>query len=239
LIEEAYNQEPRVVQHICTAFYYYSGRPRDFAFSFTQEWPIGGQAHQLSYTIPVLSLASGSAEGFGDVLVNYRYQLCGPSGSSVSVAPRFTLILATGDRSKGFGAGVLGYQVNVPMSHRVSDGWVYHVNAGATLLPHAPGEGATGEVKRTLVTYAVGASGIWLAREQLNFILEALVSSGEDFGSSGETERTWETILNPGIRFAINISPMQIVPGLSFPTSFTTGSTRLGILVYLSFEHPF
>ena len=50
-IEEAYNQEARVVQHIST-FSYVAGAAPERDGSFTQEWPIGGQAHQLSYTIP-------------------------------------------------------------------------------------------------------------------------------------------------------------------------------------------
>src|SRR5206468_7864303 len=51
LIEEAYNQEPGVVQHIFQAVYSNDPRQRGWAFAFTQEWPIYGQDHQFSYTI--------------------------------------------------------------------------------------------------------------------------------------------------------------------------------------------
>src|SRR6476660_8917897 len=52
LIEEAYNQEPGVVQHIFQSVYSSGPRQRGWAFAFTQEWPIGGQDHQFSYTVP-------------------------------------------------------------------------------------------------------------------------------------------------------------------------------------------
>src|SRR6185312_16420034 len=46
LIEEAYNQESGVVQHIST---FERADGGDWAYSFTQEWPLGGIRHQLSY----------------------------------------------------------------------------------------------------------------------------------------------------------------------------------------------
>lgn len=52
LIEEGYNQEPGVVQHIVTAHYNNDSRRRGWEFVFTQEWPIFSQTHQFSYTIP-------------------------------------------------------------------------------------------------------------------------------------------------------------------------------------------
>ena len=64
LMEEAYNQEPRVVQHI-NALMRFNG---EWAYAFTQEWPVGSQRHQLSYTVPVTT-------GLGDLAINYRHQL--------------------------------------------------------------------------------------------------------------------------------------------------------------------
>ena len=55
-IEEAYNQEPGVVQHIFQALYSSGPRQRGWAFTFTQEWPIYGQDHQFSYTVPCFHL---------------------------------------------------------------------------------------------------------------------------------------------------------------------------------------
>src|SRR5262245_56577983 len=56
LVEEAYNQEAGVVQHIFNAYYAVNqlGGPDDkfWQLSFTQEWPVFSQTHQFSYTIP-------------------------------------------------------------------------------------------------------------------------------------------------------------------------------------------
>jgi hypothetical protein len=65
LIEEAYNQEAGVVQHIFT---FMRSRGGTYVSTFTQEWPVRGLTHQLSYTLPVQRRR-------GDALINYRYQL--------------------------------------------------------------------------------------------------------------------------------------------------------------------
>src|SRR5262245_48740936 len=47
LLEEAYNQEPGVVQHI--SFFTYAAESEAWLYAFTQEWPAPGDArHQLS-----------------------------------------------------------------------------------------------------------------------------------------------------------------------------------------------
>src|ERR1044072_3548770 len=56
LIEEDYNQEAGVVQHISTFARPSSGG--GWAFSFTQEWPVRSMKHQFSYTLPVINAAS-------------------------------------------------------------------------------------------------------------------------------------------------------------------------------------
>ena len=103
LIEEAYNQERGVVQHISTF-----GRASDaWAYSFTQEWPLGGIRNQLSYTLPVEN-PDGFGTGIGDVGLNYRYQLVGNPEAATVFAPRVSLLLPTGDHEQGRGAGGLG-----------------------------------------------------------------------------------------------------------------------------------
>jgi len=52
LIEEAYNQEYGVVQHINN--FLYLADANDWAYTFTQEWPVTGIRHQLSYTLTAL-----------------------------------------------------------------------------------------------------------------------------------------------------------------------------------------
>ena len=98
LIEEAYNQESGVVQHISTFSRPDGGGAWDFGF--TQEWPFRGMRHQLSYTVPVLQ-ADGSGTGVGDILLNYRYQLVGDGEIPLHVAPRLSLILPNRQRGRG------------------------------------------------------------------------------------------------------------------------------------------
>src|SRR5690349_14425684 len=70
LVEEAFSQDPHVVQNI---FGFQRQTARDWQFTFTQEWPAPYKRHQLSYTIPVQSL--DGTRGMGDVLINYRLQV--------------------------------------------------------------------------------------------------------------------------------------------------------------------
>src|SRR5574341_420745 len=73
LIEEAYNQEEAVVQHIFNAVYAKDPKRRGWAFNFTQEWPVFSQDHQFSYSIPSYRLREDgeAVRGIGDVLLNY------------------------------------------------------------------------------------------------------------------------------------------------------------------------
>ena len=66
-IEEAYNQEDRVVQHIANWSYFSTPR-KAFELIFTQEWPVFGQEHQFSYTLPYQGMNGKGA--FGDMLLN-------------------------------------------------------------------------------------------------------------------------------------------------------------------------
>jgi len=223
-IEEAYNQELGVVQHIFTG--YYDRGTRDYIFSFTQEWPVGGQVHQLSYTIPYLSQHSGP-RGIGDIALNYRYQLC-DSGKWGWVSPRFTLLLPTGRPSEGLGTGVVGFQLNLPVSNRWSNGFVTHFNAGVTILSD----------EHASTSYAFGASGIWLLNENVNLMCEVLHTIDAEIDESGNVTHSSQTIISPGVRVAINLGALQIVPGLALPVTTAEGEFKLNAFGYLSFEHP-
>jgi hypothetical protein len=236
LIEEAYNQERGVVQHISTVFW-----PRgsgSWVYAFTQEWPIAGQRHQLSYTLPVVHRAAGNPGGtrVGDVAVNYRYQLIGTDGS-VSVAPRVTIIAPTGSAAAGAGAGGVGLQVNLPVSAAVASWLVTHGNAGFTLTPSA----ANGAGDRATSTgFNLGASVIWLPLPALNVMLEVAWSHTETVVGPGATAAERQLLVSPGVRWAHNVAGgLQIVPGIAFP--FGVGPSRGidAVFFYLSFEHPF
>src|SRR5512135_403424 len=74
LVEEAYNQEYGVVQHISTFTREFN--THSWIYTFTQEWPVPGQKHQLSYTMSLLNNSDAGA-GVGDLAINYRYQAIG------------------------------------------------------------------------------------------------------------------------------------------------------------------
>jgi outer membrane putative beta-barrel porin/alpha-amylase len=231
LIEEAYNQDPGVVQHISNFSRAEEGG--SWAFSFTQEWPLRGLRHQLSYSIP---LQHGDGTGVGDVALNYRYQLVGSPDTRIATAPRLTLLLPTGNEEHGRGSGGLGFQANFPLSFMATPQLATHWNAGLTLVPSA--SDGLGDAATT-ISYNLGASGIWLVRPSFNLMLELVWLSTESAIGSGLTNRSESFLLNPGIRWAFNFaSGLQIVPGIAYTIDLESEGTD-ALFLYLSFEHPF
>jgi len=209
LMEEAYNQEPGVVQHISS--WQRTLRSAAWEFTFTQEWPVGTQRHQVSYTIPVQRTESPSRTGLGDAALNYRYQLRA-ADARVAIAPRLSMILPTGNSARGLGTGHVGAQLNVPVSVSHGPSLVSHWNAGVTAVPRT-------------TTYNLGASVIWLPRPTFNVMVEVVWTA--------QSDGTESVVVNPGIRWAHNFaSGLQIVPGIAFPFD-------VGPFLYLSFEHRF
>ena len=237
LVEEAYNQEKGVVQHI-TSFAGYL-EARDWIATFTQEWPVASQRHQLSYTLTLTDPGNddGGETGMGDSLINYRYQAMGGGTEEVAFAPRFSIILPTGDERQGRGAGAFGAWVHFPLSVEWGKWFVTHSNAGVIRVWDASDEaGAQADV----TDYLLGQSVIWLAGPTFNVMLEAVWASTEEVVGAGRTERSSELFLNPGLRWAINLpSGLQIVPGVSVPLGAGPSRGEEGLLLYLSFEHPF
>ncbi|MBI5526583.1 MAG: transporter [Deltaproteobacteria bacterium] len=234
LIEEAYNQEPGVIQHI-QAFQYLP-RSSEWAYSFTEEWPVPTDRHQLSVTLPFLDNGVSGA-GLGDVLVNYRFQAIGEGGEGqVAFAPRLSAVLPSGDYAAGHGHGGFGAQANLPLSLDLHRWFTVHANAGATYTPRAkfPGRDAN-----DVLDWFGGASAIWTPHDQFNVMLEGLYASIEEAGSGLPRHPARSFTLNPGVRGALNFEAggLQVVPGVSAPVVFSAGETDAGVLVYLSFEH--
>jgi hypothetical protein len=238
LVEEAYNQNFGVVQHISSFTRFWNSQ--DWVYTFTQEWPVPGDArHQLSYTLPVLHAGafSGCGAGIGDVLLNYRYQLLGDGNARVAFAPRLSLMFPTGDSANGRGAGGFGVQTSLPLSVVLNPKLVSHWNAGATFVPHA--QDAVGERAFTS-GYNLGQSLIWLAHPRFNVMLETVFASSQSVVAHDKTEWSNSLYLNPGIRWAYNFgNGLQIVPGIGVPFGVGPSAGEKGILLYLSFEHPF
>ncbi len=126
------------MQHIFNGMYTTTGGQHGWLFSFTQEWPVFSLEHQLSYTIPSSHLTDGTDRvyGIGDILINYRYQALEEGETKPAFAPRFSLILPTGNRDRGTGNGVVGYQWSLPFSKKMASRFAMHANFGLTYLPH-------------------------------------------------------------------------------------------------------
>jgi hypothetical protein len=233
LVEEAYNQERGVVQHVSTF-----ERAREgggWLSTFTQEWPAPGQRHQLSATLASAELEGES--GWADAALHYRYQLRGAGDDPLAIAPRVSLLLPVGDSARGHGAGAPGLQVNLPVSARLGASLVGHWNAGATWIPDAESpDGA--EVDSSAITLAQGL--VWLARPRLNLLLETVWSSSETPVAGGGVAREESLVIAPGVRFALDLANgLQIVPGLAVPIGVGPSSGERSLFLYLSFEHPF
>lgn len=228
LIEEAFNQEEGVVQHISNAVFY--TRPeKDFTYTFTQEWPLSGQRHQISFTVPYFFLNSNVLHGFGDVLVNYRYQLLN-SSNGVAIAPRLSLIIPIGRQEDGLGIGVAGIQSTIPASIQITAQWITHFNVGITLFPGVRSTTGSGEeARKTLSSYYAGASAIWLVASEYNLMLETLMTSNASIDDRGDVRRENEIILSPGFRFAINLNRLQIVPGVALPVKINNDGAQVGL----------
>lgn len=238
LIEEAYNQDPGVVQHILSITHQITRMAgpdqRDWQFVFTQEWPVFSQTHQLSYTIPYdyVSMGGDSAHGFDDVLLNYRLQVLTESGTRPAFAPRFSLVLPTGDSDEGFGNDAVGYQLNLPVSKLVSDRWTLHGNAGATVVPDVQ--------DHDLVSHNLGASAIYAVTPTFNLMLESTANWDAEVNDRGRVERNLSALISPGMRYAFNHpNDAQTVIGIAAPIGISSHAPDYGVILYGSFEHFF
>src|SRR5215211_6166922 len=235
-IEEAYNQEPGVVQHIFNVPIDFTNGSREIAPSFTQEWPVFSQIHQFSYTIPYTF--TEDANGVEDMRLNYRLQALMENKYTPAFAPRLSLVLPTGDQEKGFGVGVVGYEFNLPFSKVVSDRWTLHFNAGMSVFPNA-------HQNHDLTNYNVGASAIYAVTRDFNLMLETVVGWNEDisegaFAFEETVERGTTAIISPGARYAFNLpNDAQLVIGVALPIGLTSDSADWGMFFYCSFEHAF
>jgi hypothetical protein len=237
LVEEAYNQDPGVVQHIQQFFR--DSRSGSWVYSFTQEWPAPGLDHQLSYTLTAARAVHerGHDSGWGDAQLNYRYQLVGDGQAQVAVAPRASLLLPAGSYRRELGLGGVGLQTQIPVSVVLSRQFVVHGNAGVTWVPHA--RDAAGD-RAPIVAPNLGASAVWLASPFWNLLCETVWSRNEAVAGPGRVEKHELVLVNPGLRAAWNFrSGLQIVGGVSAPLGIGPSHGSRSILLYLSFEHPF
>jgi hypothetical protein len=233
LMEEAYNQEQGIVQHIGT--FRRHRESSDFDASFTQEWPVGSITHQLSYDLPLVR--SARETGIGDVQINYRYQLEGSGETRLAVSPRLSLTLPTGDWKKGHGSGAAGIETALPVSYVLSPLFTTHSNAAVGFTPSA--RNFTGE-RANSFALTLAQSLIVTAHPDIQFLVETIYTRDQSVIGRNSTEWTDDLVISPGVRGAFNFaSGLQIVPGLAVPLGAGPSRGDRSVFFYLSFEHPF
>jgi DtxR family Mn-dependent transcriptional regulator len=228
LVEEAFNQEPGIFQNVAA---WQADADGNWALAFTQEWPLRSQTHQLSYTLGYGHGQSGS--GFGDTFLHYRWQALTEGNGLPAFSPRVSLVMPTGDASRGLGNGGVGWELNLPFSRQFGDLYL-HWNAGFTHFPSAEDSGT----RHNLLTPRAAASGIWRLRSMFNVMLETVVQWDAAI-SDGVTNRTRRVTVLPGCRTGWNIGDVQAIAGLGVPVNFADGNASAGVFGYFSYELPF
>lgn len=223
LIEEAYNQEQGVVQHILTHrtdwLAHGGGTMADMEFS--QEWPVWGRTVQGSYTLPVKTPFQGAD-------LHVRYQVLKEAEQGVAFAPRFSILLHY-DSDLDL-KNMLGYQVNLPFSKELDSKHMVHANLGLTFDPPPPG--GTPYWQAGMWTANFGGSGIYAFRRNFHVLCEGLVFTPED----GRPDY----VVSPGVRYAVNMpGGAQWVLGVGAPIQFRSQVDSYGLFLYLSFEHSY
>ncbi|KHD87406.1 MAG: hypothetical protein OM95_14565 [Bdellovibrio sp. ArHS] len=236
LIEEAYNQEPGVVQFIQT--YQHMNPTNDWTYNFTSEIPITDETHQFSFVVPVMKQTGDAGQNdetqIGDILLNYRYQLL--NTEMLAMAPRLSLILPTGDFKKGFGSGAVGVQFNQAVSIAINDRWTNHWNAGFTYTPNAQD---SNEDTANVFGFNFGSSVIYNYTPKTNFLCEFVFNSNESvIGPDMKTAASTYYVV-PGIRSAFQAGQeTEIVPGIGALLGIGPSAEdhETGVIVYLSIE---
>lgn len=243
LLEEAFNQEMGVIQHISNVSLD-KFRFETLQLSYTQEIPLTHRKHQLNFCFNYLMQGNTTggiqANGFGDLYVSYR-PLIFDEKDWLMFIPRFTVILPTGDASRGLGYGAWGLQINLAATKRLSRKIVTHFNAGATQFVKFDryqynGDQSTLAAERDVLFKNLGWSVVWLCTQKLNLMFEHTANYNADINDRGVVFSKTMQVFNPGFRYCINRSHLQVVPGIGFPVSVVNGRAQQGIFFYLSFE---
>lgn len=221
LVEEAFNQEAGVFQNILLV---QRPRPGEWAFEFTQEWPLGGPRHQLSYTLPVEVQSQSTADESdvvrGTIGVHYRLQVRDESAQLPAFAPRLSLLIPDFPDSDA----QFGIQVNLPASKQLGD-FFLHANAGYTIGGIESTGGSTGHV-------SAAGSLIYRALPMLHVMVESIVRQNE-YGSDDSM------LISPGFRTGWNVGEKQLVFGLAVPVGLLEQDASTGLILYFSYELPF
>ncbi len=223
LVEEAFNQEAGVFQNIMLMQHPGAG---EWSFEFTQEWPLGGQRHQLSYTVPVEAIRPPGVEDYdvarGTIALHYRYQLSTESGSGVAISPRVSVLVPRKRISNH-----PGLQFNLPVSKQFANMYV-HANGGVTV----EGVGSGGAAAR----WHAAGSLIYRAWPMVHVMLESVYRANEHETEAGR-EDGW--LVAPGLRGGFNLGDHQLVLGAAIPVGLLNEYDTQDFIAYISYELPF
>lgn len=234
LLEEAYNQEPGVVQNIFT--FQRDRATRSWVASYTNEWPAPTMTHQLSYTLVLAKDgAPGGATALSDVYLNYRWQAVAAGGDGkVAVSPRLSAIVPTGGRDTGTGYRGFGAQACLPISVELAPWLVSHINLGATWAPR----GKVGDRTAEHLSVFGGQSLVWLIHPRFNALAEVVWSSS-DTKVGGITSHEQQLTISPGVRYGVDLGETQVVLGLAAPLGVGPSAGEKAVFGYLSVELPY
>jgi DtxR family Mn-dependent transcriptional regulator len=225
LVEEAFNQEAGIFQNIFNAAH----GDHAWASTFTQEWPLGSQTNQFSYT---LGWANSGKFELGATLLNYRYQAMLEGPGRPAFSPRLSLVLPTGSASED-DADATGLQFNLPFSKQRGDVY-WHGNAGMTWFPSA---NVAGE-HRSFESPFIAGSAIVRLHPMFHAMLETVLNFTELPSESG-TRREDLFTLSPGVRGGWDIGDQQLIFGLAIPMTWGSGRQETAGFIYASYELPF
>jgi hypothetical protein len=218
LVETAYHQEADELESTLA----FSTDRRRRGLTFSQEWPLGSERHQLSIEVPAATQASTA---WGDLQVaavglSYGYLLRRAETSRVIASPTVGLALAAGFEDDEPATGV---EVALPVSAMLSDHF-----ATTTRLGVEVGLGGAHGEEETPVVFEVGQSLVWMARPTLNVVLDVTWEREEEGHAA-------EVVVCPGVRWAHRLrGGVVVVPAVG---AYHSSHRGMGVILSASIEH--
>jgi hypothetical protein len=223
LVEEAFNQEAGIFQNILLIQHPSAG---EWSFEFTQEWPLFGQRHQLSYTVPIEAVKPPNTADYdvarGTIALNYRYQLSTEERGGVATSPRLSVLIPRNEISDQW-----GLQLNFPLSKQFANFYL-HANAGLTVDGIAADESDA--------RWHTAASVIYRAWPMVHLMVESVYRANEHETLTGR-EDGW--LVSPGLRAGFNLGDHQLVLGAAVPIGLLNDNDTQEFIAYISYELPF
>lgn len=235
-IDEAFNQDKGVQQHITTFSFF----REEVILHYTHELPLINERHQLSVTVPysISNSQNKNYHGINDVTVAYQYWLL-KKDNRLMATPGIAFQIPTGDTQVNNQSGFAGLTGYLALSKRISDKLIIHTNGRLGYFKKIKSPNQSSDLELPPTKFHSGTSGIsfvWLVSDKLNFLIENINTREHEFINNKRKTNNQYT-LNPGLRTCFNSRNTQFVLGASCPTNLVKNKkTELGFLFYLSIE---